>query len=58
MKPWKFTNKNEFLFEAEYYEAFDVFYVNRVGANSHVKFEYDSEEVEDYLARGIWKRLS
>ena len=61
-KSWKFTDSEGVLCEAEYVEMYDLFIVwdlaDVVDGIVNGAFEYDPEEVEDYLARGIWKRLS
>jgi hypothetical protein len=53
---WKFVDSNGNLCEARYVPSMDVFNVRYVGQLS--VFVYDAEEVEDYLNRGIWKRIS
>ena len=58
MSKWKFTDFGGELYEAEYLEKFDFFVIQRIDRVTDVSFEFDVEEVEDYLNRGIWRRLS
>lgn len=54
---WKFTDEEGLMCCAEYDSLMDVFTVWKIG-NERSLYCYVPEEVEDYLNRGIWKRLS
>lgn len=56
MHSWKFTDSEGNLCIAEYNDCTDKFTVSTIDCDSF--FLYDPDEVEDYLNRGIWKRIS
>jgi hypothetical protein len=53
---WKFVDGNGDICEAHYVESMDVFNVRCIGQIP--VFTYLPDEVEEYLNRGIWKRIS
>ena len=57
MHSWKFTDEEDSLCVAEYDSFLDLFTAWKVGRELCL-FSYTCDEVEDYLNRGIWKRLS
>jgi hypothetical protein len=63
MHSWKFTDEEGELCEAYYSAMSDDFAVWRVSSVNEYgvtkeHFSYSCDEVEDYLNRGIWKRIS
>ena len=61
MHSWKFTDEEGNLCRASYSEKSDKFLISFITTDGKwglSLFTYYADEVEDYLNRGIWRRLS
>lgn len=57
MKDFKIVNEQGVLLHVEYNESKDVFSVTNRNGTADDVFVYLPEEVEEYVNKGVWKRV-